>query len=827
MKAIMGFAVALTLASVSADTETFAFYSFRDGAAGESAVGVVTNSVQEADSEETYEGMVTEAGSLPHVVFSDDAPGLYVYETSHADAALLGDHPQSIQLGSGACEVSTGTLKIQSAGPRLSRCHAGGFTIEFFFKISPEDTWSAWSAMFSFDCGYKFGSSRPSFFVYMPCDNASSLRHGLGGYNASAGLGGKSTLAYPLNDGKWHHFAAVESRSAGDPVLTLYVDGNVCATYSNLASSGVELTVDDNGTGIELGRNNVSWKMSCLRLTARPRSVDEFMAVTSRSAVAVPAGTLAFYPFDDDVPLASAVGKTVFNAANPMVHAGTVTLANESTASAVFDADAPAKYIFHGEHYGSSPLYTNPASVHVSSDVAGKSASIALSDLGRELSKHHADGITVEYFIKLDDNAFEGFTSSFNLQAGYVKDSTAMSVDLYMPFDMGASYGNGRQFRFAIGGYSSGYKAITTVDYDLWDQTWHHVALVGQGRTVKLFVDYIEKCSVTADDAVELTTVADLVLGRNVHHAKYSCLRATVRALSAAEFLRASDFDTYWPKTAMYQTFDRSGDVSMAMPTVLTNDAPSFADVNAGIYAAMVSGASGELKVYNMTATTPLYADNRPYRLATVSGEVFHTNRHSAAFVSTSIGEDYFRDGAYLQLGAGQSDGLVSEDFTCEGFFRFDNKGWNETSSTFALGRPRMTLMGFRPTVGDARWALTVNDLSTGMHRFSLAGRAGDDVVAWSDPTFADGGWHHVAVTYEATATQLVAYCDYKPVVTNILSAPFGLTGGDFMFGCGEGFNNNAFQGWMDELRCSRGALPSSEFLRMNRIPLGLAIIVK
>ena len=134
--------------------------------------------------------------------------------------------------------------------------------------------------------------------------------------------------------------------------------------------------------------------------------------------------TLAFYPFDDGAAGSSAAGATVNSVANPQMNSGTVTVSTEATASATFSADMPGKYVFIGEQYAATPIYTNPASIHVTSEVSGSSGSITFTDLGAALSKHHARGHTVEYFLKMDDSSFAEMSSHFLCEAGYKQSSS-------------------------------------------------------------------------------------------------------------------------------------------------------------------------------------------------------------------------------------------------------------------------------------------------------------------------------------------------------------------------------------------------------------------
>ena len=91
-----------------------------------------------------------------------------------------------------------------------------------------------------------------------------------------------------------------------------------------------------------------------------------------------------------------------------------------------------------------------------------------------------------------------------------------------------------------------------------------------------------------------------------------------------------------------------------------------------------------------------------------------------------------------------------------------------------------------------------------------------------SDPVAKDGKWHHIAATFQRVGnkTRETFFCDYKeichsdggnPLRTNLINSERRIGGG--------------ITGWIDEIRISKGVLPTDAFLR--RQTLGLVIIFK
>jgi hypothetical protein len=213
------------------------------------------------------------------------------------------------------------------------------------------------------------------------------------------------------------------------------------------------------------------------------------------------------------------------------------------------------------------------------------------------------------------------------------------------------------------------------------------------------------------------------------------------------------------------------------------------------------------------------------------------TNETCARFESLPLASgQYYRNGPNVAFAmTGENANYLLGDFTVEGFFKFDKQNWLDTKGELPDGRHQMTLFSVRrpssaPLVA---WSFSIiNAMTTPRLKLSAYPQGGGDstVNLYSESgksLFDDEKWHHVAVSYDKTSHRLVGYYDYVPVVTNQLSAPIGyVSNGDFYVGNGSSINENAFHGWVDEVRLRRECLEPEHFLRQTSVPTGVIMIV-
>lgn len=551
------------VAPVSEDT--IAFYPFDDGTNGASAVGTSILNAAYCGAG-AYDGTLqlsTSADAKPSAVFCEERPGKYVY----AGGNLIYENPKSVFMTSDSSGKSA-SITFPGLGMRLSRNHSAGNTVEFFIRFRDEN-YSAYVESLRVAAGYVYqtSASTSSLYAYFPFEKTTegkkNLRYCLGYYENSPKSLMDAFVPAKIADGKWHHVAFVESNvtevvesvRVTTTRIFAYFDYQMCGSIG--VGSVRELT---SGGDVVLGNFCHHGYYSCFKATGKSLGPDEFMVVRNTDAIATSSETIAFYPFNDRPAGAAALGTTVINGLSSVSYQGTVALSTTAGAnsSAVFDSDAPASAIYLWDENGSTAICTNPASVRVTSDVAGEAATITFAGLGDELSRNHANGHTVEYFVKFLDNNFKSYLANFEVAGGYQFKTYTRPFDLYYPFYKNS---NITPLCMALGYYGDTPGYTSRFDAELsWsphDGKWHHVAMVYAAKTITLWIDRKQIGQIAVDNEVEhrpsddgrtcvYPATWDVILGANSReHAKYSCLKVTNRALGCNEFMRTK------PKTGM------------------------------------------------------------------------------------------------------------------------------------------------------------------------------------------------------------------------------------------------------------------------------------
>ncbi len=89
----------------------------------------------------------------------------------------------------------------------------------------------------------------------------------------------------------------------------------------------------------------------------------------------------------------------------------------------------------------------------------------------------------------------------------------------------------------------------------------------------------------------------------------------------------------------------------------------------------------------------------------------------------------------------------------------------------------------------------------------------------WVGPNIQDGKWHHVAVTYNTPTRTASMYVDYI-LRTSTPQSTHEVVYTNFSLFIGKGAGSNqAFDGWLDEIRLSDTVLQPNQFLRTYAVP--------
>ena len=415
---------------------------------------------------------------------------------------------------------------------------------------------------------------------------------------------------------------------------------------------------------------------------------------------------------------------------------------------------------------------------------------------------------TIELFYKMDGNVTK-YRSMFKRQG-------ANNVQV----NLGVG-GNDNKLTAEVitGEDSSSYTTVKINDPGATnDGEWHHAALVvdqtGETKTMRLYRDY--KLIGTATLSANLTSVVKnnnpkwylIGLADNYNYNGWlDSVRVTLRALEPQEFLWGEGMSiSRFPcgATIAHMKFDGSINAVDADGGTLLN----------GVNAASKDGGS----------------------LATFSDDV------PGARIVDGV------DGA-----------IISRNNTKSLSFSDSKVTWSDANDVYYL---RKTLAGddrtswtveffMKATSAQPQWAHVVNALKNGnwdsgypymiqfydaAGKFSLRGSGNSPAINYN-VNVCDGKWHHVAFTFAPnadnpdTTSDVKFYVDYgqenggwtgTATTTSDRVHPDSL---HFVVGGGK-TTDNCYNGLMDELRISDGALTPSQFLRAEKAP-GLSIFVR
>jgi hypothetical protein len=115
-----------------------------------------------------------------------------------------------------------------------------------------------------------------------------------------------------------------------------------------------------------------------------------------------------------------------------------------------------------------------------------------------------------------------------------------------------------------------------------------------------------------------------------------------------------------------------------------------------------------------------------------------------------------------------------------------------------------------------ATWSLALTPEGKPTVRFDTDSEAGGrrtgqfNQCVNAGESVADGGWHHVAVSYDPDTREARLYADHRLAAKGTVAAPLVYDGSDLVLGRG-------LNGWLDEVRITPEALHPEQFLRPAR----------
>ncbi|MBQ2629454.1 MAG: hypothetical protein IJG13_07240 [Kiritimatiellae bacterium] len=265
------FVAAAMLASLSLqvasafDADTLAFYTFNDRPAGTEADGAtITNSVDGA----MYAG-TAEKATYGTFTFSDDRPARYIFAKCDWNAELIAENPNSLRM------YSSGNSNLADCGGTVSFDKLAGaigesptFTVEFFYKVMPNVTyWASYTPRLRIPVS----NATDEISIDLMLTEQWRWRYKLSSESSYTILQ-YSSSSYSLQDELWHHIALVYK---SDGKLYAYGDRDFSASVAMSFSAAKD-------AALELGRKTIRGYVTCLRVTGRALSTDDFMFASDR-----------------------------------------------------------------------------------------------------------------------------------------------------------------------------------------------------------------------------------------------------------------------------------------------------------------------------------------------------------------------------------------------------------------------------------------------------------------------------------------------------------------------------------------------------------------
>ena len=748
--AIVGLLCAVTADSVRAadyGEGVIAFYPMDGQAAGTSAVGVPIVNAVEPDN---WSGSVTlsaDETKAPFATFDSDRPGAFIRTCE--GGALICTNARSLHVGSSDAEGVGGSLSFAGLGAEISKHHANGHTVEYFYRIDGTKV-SKFCHSILVEGGYLrtgMGSAAQAIRLYAPNNAMNSAIASLGYYGNQIGdnpCRADMTFSPAPNNGEWHHVAIVETNLE----IRVYYD------YELRGSFAFDGTKEIDSGVVEFFCGKIQGWVSCIRVTDHALDTKGFL----RAGFADESGTLAFYPFKDAEAGTSAVGVEIDNVIASGYWCGTVTLNADAAINpfATFSSDSPGAYVYGGHRGGI--VCRDPGSIRVGSDLlsgnsAGSGATVAFRKLGALISANRGKGCTIEYFGKVDGAKVTGYSSTVNIDGGYLKTdtgSTEQPLRLYAPLTGGSTSAVGSLNYYG----NSSCRADMTFSPAPNNGEWHHIAFVETpALEIKFYYDYVQQGSFSFNGTKKVLT-GDASFFCDHLQGWMSCLRVTDHVLDPDEFL----FATAHPITpikdadvAAFYTFKDGAVGSSAASVKLLNEA-----------APLLYNGTVDLSTSGTTNPSAVFDDDAPGS-AIYGGEEypetpFVTNVRSIACSSET-------DGNSAKLSVSTIKSRLFEahatGFTIEYFFKFTDGNIAEYDPCFLVWAGYLNNSGVAGSF-NVTFPVTKsnNRLNYGFGTSAAEGQM-KQVTLPSSPI--DGKWHHLALV----ETPVVVNDTVSPAVTN------------------------------------------------------------
>lgn len=834
-------------------TDTISFYGFTGASAGTSGAGVTFQN-DAASGTYSAHGIAYDHPNVYEkglVKVEADAPGKYIFGdvTSTLAPDPIFTDPQSLYLTStnyndpvsGSYASSGGRISFDVIETALSGCTE--FTVEFFWKIPSDEraqveyngafllsgaTGSKWLT-------YLGDSTQRGIGVAFPLVKVASGNNAktIALFDTKSAWGNYCMYPSAITHDEWHHLALTFKNGAfkvyGDYI---YYSANLKGVAGQSETAGYSITqlATDVPLLFGLGNNgntaSYHGKVSCFRFSSKALEVKDFLHASDLphyrdvrvpDPVSMGSDTFAFYSFREGAGKVgeSADGAMIVNDANMNAHPGTVTAKTADGGLIVYDDDAPAAYVFDGYTPGATACFTNPMSLDYNRGTTYTGTTL-FENIGTELSK--SEDSTVEFFWKMHETMdCANYWDSVVCNGGATNSAgEAIAMTLWIPSgNTGSSAQNVRLSKYRT---PATHYIYTSYPEAIQDGKWHHIAVTYSSSLARyeLFCDYVSAGTVPGLYRSPLGTSEPLKLGWDYYSGKFSCLRASKKALKPEEMLHVSTQPTITKSIFHYrlQELSAGDDFSEGVHNCVTpystyipnvyytlNEVHNGSGIISSEYYPRQNAKTWWTQVKDFAGATPV---------ANTGSAYFQTTPKASSSV-------IFANGPQIR---GSSSDTQTGSMTMEMFARFDYDGFlARIGNVFDEVRDRVALMSHERNSTAATWKLYMQNVKS-TAQLQLG-------IMYKDGTFANfsytigsavrNRWHHYAVTYDKENLKIALWVDRVKVIDQALDQELNMqsaTSSTCYYEFGGGGNNQPFDGWLDEIRLSKGALSVDEFLR-------------
>ncbi len=657
--------------------------------------------------------------------------------------------------------------------------------------------------------------------------NGGTLGSGRGGsgyfYTPTPSAGGPNIV-----DGKWHHLAITYDGST----VRAYVDYVLITSIA--WSNGLVYGSGDNSKlcigGFDAATyGNWPGCIDEVRISDEALPPEKFLRVGGIDTHASDADTAVYLPFNwfefSADKFFGTVGQAIFHNSACSTNAALINLSLSTISAGVYPrldtgASAVVSNELHAGIFAANAIANTGCWTYTNNPAyPEKARHVLIDDYSKNNNEHliSAGDFTAEFYLKVPTTP----TSTSYILVENSGAKGAGTIQLYIT-------GSWLYCRLASEGSLADYEDGITTEIAKWNDSyvpiadivggaWHHVALVVDRarqtaafyvdrRLVRVHKNFVLASSVSTKSGYATLKIGDGWGGNNasaLHHLSIDEFRITRRALAPQEFLMTGNALDAAAREELAASSTREwigfeGDLSVEPSDAAVPDGSSTATTVSMVYSPTVPGVPGG-------------------KLIDGNGNVLRESNASSMYFSGAYGSGDTSADTSAQRLFFERNVLLERDMksmTVE-FFMKGTPGQAKAWATIVRGYGNAN---GADTDGERLWGVGYHQTSGSLYVL-MDNNGSSQPLYYPDDTvsFADGHWHHVAVTYEPDGngnTLCKFYRDYvqlgetKTFTGELECGDYGTSS----FAIGSRYN-----GYIDEVRVSKGVLSVDQMLHVTK----------